>query len=90
VMLGGDSTIGKTPFLLQMGLCIATGVPFLHIPTRRAKVLHIDLENSDKDLGEKVLAMAEGLGLKEIPAHFMALAAMGTEEWDEPGYKLED
>ena len=49
----GDSGLGKTPFFLQMALCIAFGLPFLNQEVLRGKVLIADYENygdTDKTL----------------------------------------
>ena len=44
-LAGGDSGLGKSPFFYQLGLCIATGTPFLGRDTAKAKVLYFDMES---------------------------------------------
>jgi hypothetical protein len=41
----GESGLGKSPLLVQLGICVAMGLPFLRMPTTRAKVLMVDYEN---------------------------------------------
>jgi hypothetical protein len=45
-LLVGDSGIGKTPFLYQLGLCVAGGRTFLNMPVKQGPVLYIDAETS--------------------------------------------
>jgi AAA domain len=44
----GDSGIGKTPFLHQLGLCVAGGRTFLNMPVKQGPVLYIDWESSQE------------------------------------------
>ncbi|MFN7935001.1 MAG: AAA family ATPase [Bryobacteraceae bacterium] len=46
----GDSGLGKTPLLYQLGLSVALGVPFLDHSTTQGKVLYLDFENSLNDV----------------------------------------
>ena len=41
----GDSGLGKTPFGIQLGLCVAAGLPFLGRPTKRGRVVFFDAES---------------------------------------------
>jgi hypothetical protein len=41
----GESGLGKSPLLVQLGICVAMGLPFLRMPTTRARVLMVDYEN---------------------------------------------
>lgn len=45
-LLVGDSGIGKTPFLYQLGLSVAGGRTFLNMPVKQGPVLYIDAETS--------------------------------------------
>lgn len=49
----GDSGLGKTPFCMQLAVCIAAGVPFLGMPTQQGIVLYADYENSAAQFQEK-------------------------------------
>jgi AAA domain-containing protein/primase/DNA polymerase family protein len=46
VMVVGDSTLGKSSLVNQLGWAVATGQPFLGRATQQAKALIIDIENS--------------------------------------------
>jgi hypothetical protein len=48
----GDSGLGKTPWAYQLGLCVATGKPFLGYRTHQGRVLYLDLENGRDDVKE--------------------------------------
>lgn len=45
-LLVGDSGLGKTPLLAQLAICVATGIPFLGLPTVRNRVLYCDAETA--------------------------------------------
>ena len=66
----GDSGLGKTPWAYQLGLCVATGMPFLGYPTHAGRVLYYDLENG----AEAVLGLGRGLcehlGVQPFPEQF--------------------
>jgi hypothetical protein len=42
----GDSNIGKSPLVVQLGVCVAAGLPFLGRETRQGKVVLLDFENT--------------------------------------------
>src|SRR5579862_1069009 len=68
---GGDSTIGKSPLMLQLALCVAAGVPFFGMRTSRGRVLYFDLENSLADCKAIRDALARFLELDNIPDDFL-------------------
>src|SRR5208337_3354527 len=37
----GDSTIGKSPLMYQLGLCVAAGIPFLGRSSKQGRVLYL-------------------------------------------------
>lgn len=41
----GDSNIGKSPAVVQAGVCVAAGLPFLGRATKQGKVVLLDFEN---------------------------------------------
>lgn len=45
-ILVGDSGIGKSPLLIQLAMCVASGRPFLSLSTMAGSVLYIDYENT--------------------------------------------
>lgn len=68
---GGDSGIGKSPLLMMLALCVASGKPFLGMPIGQSgPVLYFDLENSLADSQLMRNALCKFLGLDEPPRHF--------------------
>lgn len=70
----GESTIGKSPLLCQLGLCVAAGVPFLGLSTRRARVLYLDLENSLRDGRTMRDSIVKLLRLDKAPFNFLVVS----------------
>jgi AAA domain-containing protein len=69
----GESTIGKSPLICQLGLCVAAGVPFLGMPTEQGRVLYFDLENSLSDCKGMRDSLVSFLGLMETPNDFLLM-----------------
>lgn len=69
----GESTIGKSSLVFQLGLCIATGQPFLGMPVQQGRVLHFDLENSIQDGKTMRDAILTLLGVPEPPSDFLVM-----------------
>ncbi|HEY6351145.1 MAG TPA: AAA family ATPase [Candidatus Angelobacter sp.] len=69
----GDSGIGKSPLAYQMGLCVASGKPFLGRAVKQGRVIYADLENGEDQLSDIALALARHLELPEIPPEFHLL-----------------
>jgi RecA-family ATPase len=42
-IMAGDSGIGKSPLLCQLGLSVASGLPFLGMAAEQGAVLYLDL-----------------------------------------------
>lgn len=74
----GDSGLGKTPWAYQLGLCVATGTPFLGMNVRQGKVVYLDLENGREDILQLGRTLCSHLGVKPFPEDF--LVADGNEE----------
>ena len=66
-VMAGDSTIGKSPLICQLALCVSAGVPFLGMKTSQGRVLYLDLENSLLDCKGMRDALAAFLSLPEVP-----------------------
>lgn len=67
-LLIGDSGLGKTALGVQMGMCIAGGVPFLGRPVEQGAVLYIDAESSQDGFRSILAAQTKFLGLaKQTP-----------------------
>jgi AAA domain-containing protein len=70
----GDSGLGKTPLHAQEGVCVAAGIPFLGLETRRGIVLYCDYENSQKGFDLLLDRLKEHLELEAIPDTFRYLS----------------
>lgn len=60
-ILVGDSGLGKTPFVVQLAVCIALGEDFLGQKTVQKKVMMVDYENAEA-LADVVGQICEHLG----------------------------
>lgn len=62
--LVGSSGLGKTPFCVQMALCVATGTPFLGLRTTPVRVLYADMESGIAKFSDHVQTLARFLGIR--------------------------
>lgn len=69
-ILVGDSGIGKSPLLYQLGLCVAAGIPFLGIHTSKGPVVYLDCENGALNSQGMRDSLLRHLGLDECPKNF--------------------
>lgn len=67
----GDSTIGKSPLMYQLGLCVAAGMPCLGHNTTKGRVLYFDLENALDDCRTIRNALVRFLSLGVSPDDFL-------------------
>lgn len=72
-LFAGDSGIGKSPLLTQMGLCVAAGIPFLNQQVTQGDVLLVDYENGKADLINLAETISTFLGLDGVPESFTVL-----------------
>lgn len=70
-ILAGDSGIGKSPLIYQLGLAVAAGMPFLGSPTRQCKVLLVDYENSLADSHRILYQQKRFLKMGKYPIDFL-------------------
>jgi len=70
-IVAGESTIGKSALIYQLGLCVAAGVPFLGMATDQGRVLYFDLENSLHDCKTMRDSLLRHLGNQETPRDFL-------------------
>lgn len=63
MILGGGSKSFKTWQLIDLGLSVAHGVPWMGLTTERSKVLYIDLEFIPSFFKKRVRSVAEAKGL---------------------------
>lgn len=69
-VLVGDPTIGKTPLLVQLGLCIAFEKPFLGRTVQRGTCLYLVGEGGDADFLSLLDTLVRFLGETAIPDTF--------------------
>lgn len=62
-MLAAQKKAGKSAFVMQMGTCIALGLPFLGKQTRQGKVVYYSMEQSNNINKERLLK--QGLGFSD-------------------------
>ncbi len=74
----GDSGLGKTAWAYQLGLCVATGKPFLGHPVRPSRVLHFDLENGLEEIIRLSDAMCKHLDIGREPGDFIVIPNDGN------------
>lgn len=67
----GESTIGKSALICQLGLSVASGQPFLGMAVEQGRVLYLDLENSVFDCQRMRDAIMRHLGLTETLRDFL-------------------
>lgn len=79
-IVAGDSTIGKSPLICQLALCVAAGLPFLGMKTNQSHVLYFDLENSLLDCKGMRDAQVQFLGLGKTPDDFLLVTEPGNLE----------
>ena len=79
-VLVGNSTLGKTPLAVSMGIAIASGTPWFDPPTRQGGVLYIDSESnfSGFDTLLTQLSKAAGLG-DDVPKNLKSGPRTGSE-----------
>lgn len=67
-LLIGDSGLGKTALGVQLGMCVAGGVPFLGRPVEQGPVLYVDAESAQDGFRAILRAQTNFLGLaKQTP-----------------------
>jgi hypothetical protein len=86
----GQSGIGKSPLFYQLGLCVASGKPFLGMDVMKGPVLYADYENNPNQVLETVRAIAEFLEVTSIPAEFLTWNANNASTDFGSGHKLLD
>jgi RecA-family ATPase len=69
-VLIGDSGLGKSPLAYQLGLCVATGIPFLGLKTQRGTVVYADYENGKEESRDLRNQLIKFLGLGSAPNNF--------------------
>jgi hypothetical protein len=63
----GDSGLGKSALLYQVGICVAAGIPFLDRRVKQGRVLVMDFENGIGQVDEILSAIASHVGINKTP-----------------------
>jgi hypothetical protein len=74
----GDSGLGKTPWAYQLGLCVASGRPFLGYKVRQSRVLYYDLENGREEILGLGRSICRHLAIEKFPQDFFILHDNGN------------
>jgi hypothetical protein len=78
----GDSGMGKSPLKYQLGLCVASGVPFFGLPVLQGRVLYLDFENSLTQSIDLAKDICRVLGLSAVPDNFRIWTpALSSQDW---------
>lgn len=67
----GDSGLGKSALLYQLGICVAAGIPWLGLKTTQGPVIYIDLENGERDSRTIRDSLVRHLKLRKCPDNFL-------------------
>lgn len=67
----GSSGKGKTPFLVQMGICVSSGLAFLGRQVKQKRVLFIDAESLEHQYNKYCYSLCRHLGLTAPSGDFM-------------------
>lgn len=80
-LLVGDSGLGKTPLAIQIGVCVAAGIPLFGFRVQQGPVLYCDAESGKPEFFELLQVISRFLGLSEPPSNFH----MWSPNWDGEG-----
>jgi hypothetical protein len=90
-LLVGDSGLGKSPLVYQIGICIASGLRFLGKETTKGSVVLADFENGIEDMCEMSERISRYLDLPEPPDGFsLWTPGMCDQRYGQPGHTLLD
>jgi hypothetical protein len=67
----GDSGLGKTAWAYQLGLCVASGRPFLDFSVREGRVLYFDKENGQEEIRAIGESLCSYLKIESLPKNFL-------------------
>ena len=87
----GNSGLGKSPALYQLGICAAAGVPFLQEQTVETDVLYLDFENGAADGNVLAERITKFLTLPAVPENFLRWNGDDcAASFGRPGHGIED
>jgi hypothetical protein len=74
-----NAKVGKSIFATQLGLCCASGQPFLGIPViYPCNVLYLNFEIDDRKMEERILEIKDKLKLERVPK-FLKRSLLGED-----------
>ena len=62
-MISADPKAGKSMMMMELGICITEGIPFLEHPTHKGDVLYMALEDGERRLQDRVRKISTALGV---------------------------
>jgi len=77
-LLVGNSNLGKTPLAVTLGVAVASGTPFLGLPTQLGRVLYADSEQDSGDFVRLLSQVSKQAGLPAPPPFF----EVWSPNWD--------
>ena len=77
--LNASSKAGKTKLLIQLGLCVSAGVPWLGIPTQQGKVLYVNFELSEYVMSARLKTIKDHV-LPNVPMDNFYVRNMKTSK----------
>jgi hypothetical protein len=87
----GNSGLGKSPALYQLGICASAGLPFFQEQTVGSDVLYLDFENGASDSNLLAERIAKFLGLSAVPENFFRWNGDDcAANFGRPGHGVED
>jgi len=70
-VVAGDSGLGKSSLLYQLGLCVASGTDFLGRKVKRGRVLYLDYENGAGEARRIIEGVLRSLRVEEPVGSFL-------------------
>jgi RecA-family ATPase len=95
-LLVGDSGLGKTPLAIQIGICIAAGIPLFGHRVQQGRVLYCDAESGRAEFCETLQVISRFLGLQDAPPDFHVwspnweIERSEQKSWWSPGMRLKE
>lgn len=74
----GNPKIGKSLSIQQLAVAVATGTPFLGLPTKKSNVLYLDLESSGKRTKDRAIRQ----GVTDFPENISMVYAKDLVDQD--------
>ena len=87
----GDSGLGKSPFVYQLGICASAAIPFIGEQSYQTDVLYLDFENSRVQGDDIEERLCQFLNLSQTPNAFTRWHESDcVEKYGTAGYTLDD